>query len=65
MSKEFFCVAKKEKTAKNEWENNSDFLPALYIASGLSIYEACNRMRTPLHMPKTSEMCKKKHTLFH
>ena len=25
------CITNKEKTAKNEWENDSDFLPALYI----------------------------------
>ena len=27
-------------------------------------YEACDRTRTPLHMPKTLEMCKKEHALF-
>ena len=29
-----------------------------------SAYEACDRTRTPLHMPKTLETCKKKHVLF-
>ena len=29
-----------------------------------SAYEACDRKRMPLHMPKTLEMYKKKHALF-
>ena len=30
-NEEICCITKKEKTAKTEWQNNSDFLPALYI----------------------------------
>ena len=31
MNEEIRCITNKEKTAINEWENDSDFLPALYI----------------------------------
>ena len=31
MNEEIRCITNKEKTARNEWENDdSDFLPALY-----------------------------------
>ena len=33
MNEEIHCIiTKKGKTTKNEWENDSNFLPALYIA---------------------------------
>ena len=31
MNEVIHCITNKGKMAKNEWENNSDFLPALYI----------------------------------
>ena len=31
MNEEMCCITNGEKTANNEWENDSDFLPALYI----------------------------------
>ena len=31
MNEEICCITSKGKKAKDEWENNSDFLPALYI----------------------------------
>ena len=31
MNEEIRCITNEGKTAKNEWENDSDFLPALYI----------------------------------
>ena len=31
MNKEICCITTKGKMAKNEWENNSNFFPALYI----------------------------------
>ena len=31
MNEEIRCITNEEKTAKNEWENDSDFLPTLYI----------------------------------
>ena len=30
MNEEISCITNGEKTANNEWENDSDFLPALY-----------------------------------
>ena len=33
MNDKIRCITNKEKTAKNEWENDSNFLPALYIVS--------------------------------
>ena len=32
MNENTCCIINEGKTAKNEWENDSDFLPALYIA---------------------------------
>ena len=31
MNEEICCITKERKTSKNEWENDSNFLPALYI----------------------------------
>ena len=31
MNEEMCCITNGEKTANNEWENDSDFLLALYI----------------------------------
>ena len=31
MNEEMCCITNGEKTGNNEWENDSDFLPALYI----------------------------------
>ena len=31
MNEEICCITNNGKTAKNEWENDSKFLPALYI----------------------------------
>ena len=31
MNEEIRCITNEGKTAKNEWENDSDFLPALYF----------------------------------
>ena len=31
MNEEVCCITSKGKATKNEWENDSDFLPALYI----------------------------------
>ena len=31
MNEEICCITNKGKTAKNEWENGSNFLSALYI----------------------------------
>ena len=30
-NEEICCITSEGKTAKNDWENDSDFLPALYI----------------------------------
>ena len=30
MNEEICCITNEGKTAKNEWEKESDFLPALY-----------------------------------
>ena len=32
MNEEICYITSKGKTAKNDWENDSDFLPALHIA---------------------------------
>ena len=32
MNEELCCINNEGKTAKNKWENNFDFFPALYIA---------------------------------
>ena len=32
MNEEIYYITSKGKMAKNDWENDSDFLPALYIA---------------------------------
>ena len=31
MNEEIRCITSEGKMAKNEWENDCDFLPALYI----------------------------------
>ena len=31
MNEEICCIVNERKTAKNEWENNFKFLPALFI----------------------------------
>ena len=31
MNLKIHCITNKRKTTKNEWENDSNFLPALYI----------------------------------
>ena len=31
MNEDVCCITNKGKMAKNEWENDSDFIPALYI----------------------------------
>ena len=31
MNQEIHCITKEGKMAKNKWENDSDFLTALYI----------------------------------
>ena len=31
MNEETSCITNEEKTAKNEWKNDSNFLPASYI----------------------------------
>ena len=45
-------------------EGESSPLPLFKIEKQASAYEVCDRMCTPLHTPKTLEMCKKKHALF-